>query len=133
LAGLWFSSACVGAPAAQIFTQVNALDVAYDSESTELRTTLYATNHERFAVICDAEMKTNLQEKLRKTEIRIEPGKTAGFPFSHRRSVKDISLYLMCQAAESQPAAPNDDKRPHDKADYQPLSTPVIIENLDAH
>ncbi len=87
-------------PEHRVFSQVNGLSVSHDVESNPLRSVLYATNHEDFPVLCDAEMKTDKQEKQKVQQAVIDAHKTKGYAFKHRQSVQKIQLYLICVRAE---------------------------------
>ena len=96
---LFSATAHAKGPEHTVFPQLSALSVSYAVESNEIRSIVYATNHEEFAVICDAEMKTDKQESQRQKETRVEAGKTIGLTFKYRPAVTKIQLYLMCEPA----------------------------------
>ncbi len=91
--------ACADGPNYQVFPQLKALAVSYHVDTNKRQTVLYATNHEKFAIICDAEMITNKQEKSKGQETLMAPEKTIVFSFSHGSFVTDVRLYLMCEAS----------------------------------
>jgi hypothetical protein len=47
-------------------------------------------------------MNTNKQDKSKGRETRIEPTKTAAFPFPHRSAITDVRIYLMCEASKDE-------------------------------
>lgn len=93
--------AFAGGPNYQVFPQLKTLAVSYHVETNKRKTVIYATNHEKFAIICDAEMITNKQEKSKDQEKLMAPEKTVVFSFSHGSSITDVRLYLMCEASNS--------------------------------
>jgi hypothetical protein len=93
--------ACANGPNYQVFPQLKTLAVSYHVESNKRQTVIYATNHEKFAIICDSEMITNKQEKSKGQEKLMAPEKTAVFSFPHGSSITDVRLYLMCEASNS--------------------------------
>jgi len=88
-------------PNYQVFPQLKNLAVSYHVDTKKRQTVIYATNHEKFAIICDAEMTTNKQEKTKGHETLMAPEKTTVFSFPHRASITDVRLYLMCEASNS--------------------------------
>lgn len=121
-------------PTHVVRTQTNALDVNYYVESSELQTKLYATNHEDFEIVCDASMVTNKQEKTRSHEITIAAHKTDVFHFRHRASIKEITLFLVCQApAQSDYQTKQEHPAGDAKADTNTPTVKVQEENLDAY
>jgi hypothetical protein len=97
---LLLSPAIQANPSVDVSTQLQGLYVTYQTETKSVRTLLYATNHEAYAVICDAEMKTNRDEKQKLVETRIESGTTITFTFNYIRSITGIHLSLMCVPTE---------------------------------
>jgi len=95
------ANAFAGGPNYQVFPQLKTLAVSYHVETNKRKTVIYATNHEKFAIICDAEMTTNKQEKSKGQEKLMGPEKTVIFSFSHGYSITDVRLYLMCEASNS--------------------------------
>ena len=93
--------ACADGPNYQVFPQLKALAVNYHVDTNKRQTAIYATNHEKFAIICDAEMVTNKQEKTKGQETLIAPEKTVTFSFPHRSSITNVKIYLMCEASNS--------------------------------
>ena len=87
-------------PSVDVSTQLQGLYVTYQTEAKPIRAILYATNHEAYAVICDAEMKTNRDEKQKLVETRIAAGTTVPFTFHYIRSITGIHLSLMCIPSE---------------------------------
>jgi hypothetical protein len=87
-------------PNYQVFPQLNALSVNYHVEAKNKQTTIYATNHEKFPIICDAMMNTNKQEKSKGRETLIDPEKTVAFSFPHGSAITDVRVYLMCEASK---------------------------------
>mgnify|MGYP003403860416 CR=1 FL=1 len=121
-------------PARVVHPQTNALGINYYVEGSEWQTKLYATNHEDFEVICDASMITNKQEKTRAHEITIAAHKTGVFHFRHRASIKEITLFLVCQA----PAQPDNQIKQDNtavgaKTDADKPTITVQEETLDAY
>lgn len=97
---LLVTSLAIADPLTEISTQLRGLHVTYDANGNAVRTHLYATNHEAYAVICDAEMKDNRDEKQKLTETRIQAGQTALFTFTHAKSITKIHVFLMCIPTE---------------------------------
>ncbi len=87
-------------PATDVSPQLAGLHVSYHLDGNSVRTNLYTTNHEAYAVICDAEMSTNMDEKQKLAEIRIPAGKTLPFHFTYGRSITKIRIRLMCVPSE---------------------------------
>lgn len=92
------------APLVTISGQTHGENVSWHRETSAVRTTVYLTNHEPYAVICDAEMKTSYEEKLEKPEITIPAGKTASFDFRHNKSVTNLQVFLVCEANKAEKA-----------------------------
>ncbi|HQQ74238.1 MAG TPA: hypothetical protein PK031_03725 [Pseudomonadales bacterium] len=121
-------------PTHVVHTQTNALGVNYYVESSELQTKLYATNHEDFEIVCDASMVTNKQEKTRSHEITIAAHKTDVFHFRHRASIKEITLFLVCEApAQSDHQTKQERPVSDTKAGSTTPTIKVQEENLDAY
>ncbi len=95
-----------GAPSYEVLQQIGGLAVNYDVEAADYRTILHVTNHENFAILCDASMTTNKQERDRSAETLVAPDKTISFRFKHRGSVDSIKIYLVCEPADK--SASND-------------------------
>lgn len=138
------TSALAKSPTHTVFSQTNALAISYAIESNEIRSILSATNHEEFAVVCNASMKSDNHEILDKQkDNRIAAGKTFGFVFKYRPSIKKIEIFLTCEpAAESRetarPQTSTDNKNdtghsivPHQLDTKNEKQAPVIIEDLD--
>lgn len=117
------------APQYEVFAQLKSLRVNYHVDVKLKQTTIYATNHESFPVICDAKMDTNKQEKSKGRETLIEPNQTKSFSFSQRAAVSSVRLYLMCEASkgptENSPTKSEAEKKIEEKPEK---ATPVIIE-----
>lgn len=104
LPALWLACTASAAPFVSISGQTHGENVSWHHETSAVRTTVYLTNHEPYAVICDAEMKTSYEEKLKKPEITIPAGKTAGFDFRHNKSITQLQVFLVCEADKEQKA-----------------------------
>ena len=115
--------ACADGPNYQVFPQLKTLAVSYHVETNKRKTVIYATNHEKFAIICDTEMTTNKQEKSKGQEKLMAPEKTAVFSFSHGSSITDVRLYLMCEASNS-PASDT----PDTSVSASKIEQPIAIE-----
>jgi len=95
------ATAVIAGPVAEISSQLSGLHITYHKEDSAVRTILYATNHEAYAVICDSEMRTNIeQNKKKQNEIRIAAGETAPFMFYYSRGVTKLNIYLICVPTE---------------------------------
>lgn len=120
-------------PNYEVFPQLKSLKVSYHVRISKKQTVMYATNHEKIAIICDAAMTTNKQEKSKKREILIEPGKTMEFPFQHGSSITSVRLYLMCEAKNDTiitgPEEPEETKSTEDRTEK--LLPAIIEEDLD--
>jgi endonuclease I len=126
-------------PTYQVFPQLKNLKVNYHVETKKKQTTIYATNHESFAIICDAAMNTNKQDKSKGRETRIEPTKTTAFSFPHRSAITDVRIYLMCEASKDEETTTSETEGAVNEATEKEntakkienetgKSTPVIIE-----
>lgn len=134
------SHAFAEGPERSIFAQTSALSVSYAIESNTIRSILSVSNHEEFAVVCNASMKSDNHELLAKQkDTRIEAKTTYGFFFKHRPSVKKIELYLACEPAEKSGASSKaaNTNTNTGRITYTPLQEPdntpqkpVVIENL---
>lgn len=126
-------------PRYQVFTQLGGMTISYYVESTNIETTLYAINHDRVPVICDAKMITNRQETSKGQDTPVAPEKTATFSFRHGKSITDVRLYLMCEAdknakADVAPTPSTTDKNTAPAKNTAPLkSIPVVEEDLDRY
>jgi hypothetical protein len=116
-------------PQYQVFPQLKSLRVSYHVETKTKLTTIYATNHESFPVICDAAMNTNKQDKSKGRETVLEPSQTKAFSFPQRAAVTSVRLFLMCEASEDpiakKPAKSEDNQKTEDKTEK---AAPVIVE-----
>lgn len=125
-------SVCADGPNYQVFPQLNALAVNYHVETRKKQTVIYATNHEKFPIICDAMMNTNKQEKSKGRDTLVEPTKTVVFYFPHGSAITDIRIYLMCEsrkdAAITEPA--NNTESVDDTKPTNEKSAPVLEEDL---
>jgi hypothetical protein len=124
-------------PSHEVFPQLNALAVNYHIESNEIRSILYATNHEEFDILCDATLSTDKQEKLKGTETVIHAHTTGAFTFKHRISVERVKIYLVCEAtqeARKQKAADDSVKsyQAGKMVSPAPVKATVKEENLDS-
>jgi hypothetical protein len=137
----FISTSFADGPRYQVFPQLKGLVVNYNVAGSNVETTLYATNHERAPVICDASMITNRQETSKGRDTVIAPGKTAAFSFRHGKSITDIRLYLMCEATkntgtenDTASAAELPAQEPKtEKTPAQQKSIPVVEEDLDRY
>ncbi len=138
---VFFASTTVFAdgPRYQVFTQLEGMTISYYVESTNIETTLYAINHDRVPVICDAKMITNRQETSKGKDTPIAPEKTTAFSFRHGKSITDVRLYLMCEAdknakvdATSNTPITNKGTAPAKNTTPQ-KSIPVVEEDLDRY
>lgn len=119
-------------PSYEVFPQLKSLKVSYHVGTSKKQTVLYATNHEKIAVTCDALMNTNKQEKSKKREILIGPGKTMEFPFQHGSAITSVRLYLMCEARKDTKINETIETEEQKNTRNQPeKSIPVIEEDLD--
>lgn len=112
-----------GAPSHEVLQQIGGLAVNYDVEAADYRTILHVTNHENFAILCDASMTTNKQERDRSAETLVAPDKTISFRFKHRGSVDSIKIYLVCEPADK--SASNDKQaaaKPKENDSKKPLN-----------
>jgi hypothetical protein len=120
----------------QVFPQLKNLKVSYHVESRKKQVTLYATNHEKAAIICDSMLLTNRQEKLKKQETLLAAGKTTTFSYIHSSGITDVRIYLMCEPSQESAI---EDKSDEKSSDDQLLKsnkskeneTNVIEEDLD--
>ena len=128
-------------PHYQVFTQLKGLVVNYNVTTSNVETVLYATNHERAPVVCDANLITNRQETSKGRDTIIAPGKTATFSFRHGKSITDVRLYLMCGATQNSAADSNASSEANaptaaPKTEQPPAAQktiPVIEEDLDRY
>ena len=97
--------ACADGPNYQVFPQLKTLTVSYHVDTNKRQTVIYATNHEKFSITCDAEMTTNNLEKTKRHETLVAPKKTVAFSFPHRSSITHVKIYLMCETSNN--SAPN--------------------------
>lgn len=120
-------------PTYEVFPQLKSLKVSYHVGTTKKQTIIYATNHEKIAVICDAAMTTNKQEKSKKREILIGPGKTIEFPFQHGSAITSVRLYLMCEEKNDAVLSGSVEPEETKNNDAQPEKLPPVIieEDLD--
>ena len=91
-------------PNISISPQLHGQHVTWHSEIAAVKATLYLTNHEPYAVICDGEMKTNKDEKQRLEETRIPAGKTIPLVFRYTRSITGVHIMLVCVPSEEEKA-----------------------------
>jgi hypothetical protein len=94
----------LAAPNTSVSAQLHGEHITWDHTGSSVKTKLNVTNHEAYSVICDAEMKTSYDEKIKKEEVTIPPGKTTTFPFRHNKSVTKLQLFLICQADAAEKA-----------------------------
>lgn len=128
-------------PHYQVFPQLKGLVVNYNVTTSNVETVLYATNHERAPVVCDAKMITNRQETSKGRDTIIAPGKTATFSFRHGKSITDVRLYLMCEATKNSATDSNtsseaDTQTTAPKTEQAPAAQktiPVVEEDLDRY
>jgi hypothetical protein len=119
-------------PNYQVFPQLKGLSVSSHVETRKRQTVIYATNHEKIAIICDALMTTNKQEKTKGHETLLAPGKTTRFSFQHGMYVTDVRIYLMCEPSKE--TDPNESPESSDeKTTERPPEKPIVVieEDLD--
>ncbi|HSC76211.1 MAG TPA: hypothetical protein VLB90_08250 [Pseudomonadales bacterium] len=117
-------------PNYEVFPQLKSLRVNYQVESRKKQMVLYATNHEKFTILCDAAAITNKQEKTKGRETRVAPGQTITFPFTHGSYVTDVRLYLMCEATketDDNTAPDNTTETPPEKSPGKSPEKPIIV------
>ncbi|MEZ5540287.1 MAG: hypothetical protein R3E63_10165 [Pseudomonadales bacterium] len=122
-------------PRYQVLTQLEGMTINYFVSSGVVKTTLYATNHDRIPVICDAKMITNRQEVTKAQDQSVAPQQTAVFAFRHGKSITDIRLYLMCTAdknakIEELPPTTQPQKTSPEKRVTPQKTIPVVEEDL---
>jgi hypothetical protein len=131
---------CADGPQYQVQTQLRGLAVNYNVENNNIETILYATNHEKFPVVCDASMNTNRQEKSKGKDTLIAPQKTGAFSFRHGKSITKVQLFLVCEAAKNADTYSTTDSHTDTNTQppqndthktQQPKPVTVIEENLD--
>lgn len=120
------------APDYQVLPQLNGLSVNYHVQNNTLNTTLYATNHEQFAIVCDAAMTTDKQDKKRGQDKKVEPQTTAAFSFKHGTATKEIKLYLICEPTPEAKAAMESQATSKSTPSQKIEEHQVIIEDLES-
>lgn len=121
--------AALAGPATQVSTQLSGLHITHYKEDSPIRTVLHATNHEAYSVICDAEMRTNIEEnKVKLNEIRIPPGKTAPFVFRYTRGVTKLNIYLICVPTEEKALVEQEGKV--EGSDSEQATDRIVIKKL---
>lgn len=115
-------SAHAEGPNYQVFPQLKNLKISYHVETRKKQTTIYVTNHEKSSVVCDAMLNTNKQEKIKKQETLVAPGKTISFSFIHGIAITDVRIYLMCEAR------PESETEQTSSVQHATEIAPVVIE-----
>jgi len=82
-------------PSYSIDPSLNGLNIAYFVKQDKVKATLYLVNHEKYAVICDAEY-TSGPEKKRAHDQTIPTEKAVSFAFDYGRRASEIHLAIVC-------------------------------------